>query len=595
MAKGIMRTLFGFYTDINPVWLSGANDVIVVEDENGRLKSSPFVVRFGRNQMFHITSKTVHILVNEKMSTLTMSIGSHGELFFEQHPSMSLAEFKPQLSNSYFERDLKKTGIPDFSSAKILMTDPSTVATSTEPSKSSSIEYENTKTAELVNENLDSIKNGIELAAKDDSYVSISPMSQRSQNLIIRRFFKSTRCKEMVAQHNLLMMSHKTVAGLLQSYEYAKFLYSQRDALCHAIRGLWTGRVNSKCSGNFEDGCKNATMRFSLCLSSRMDTNIEEAFDGCEIMQLRDTEKVVVQISGCEYCRFNFYLKFKLFVEVHFALRDNEHRHVVMDILNKHRNSKIGWFSGERIENTQPLQSLSPNDEQLRGLNLQPGVNKVTFKLSGINQKLEAKIYLWKHTDKIIISDIDGTITKSDIRGHIYSFMGKDWTHSGVANLYQKLVKNGYKIIYLTTRALGQSGMTRSYLSSVIQAGCKMPEGPILLSPDGVFSAIYREIITRDPFNFKISCLKKIEELFGGENPWISGFGNKRSDVLTYKTIGIPTSKIFTINPEGNIHLELTNTLTSTHSSLDGFVDAMFPPLGSLGINFDNEFVDTEW
>ena len=33
-------------------------------------------------------------------------------------------------------------------------------------------------------------------------------------------------------------------------------------------------------------------------------------------------------------------------------------------------------------------------------------------------------IYLWHHTDKIVISDIDGTITKSDVLGHILPVIG---------------------------------------------------------------------------------------------------------------------------------------------------------------------------
>jgi len=34
--------------------------------------------------------------------------------------------------------------------------------------------------------------------------------------------------------------------------------------------------------------------------------------------------------------------------------------------------------------------------------------------------------------------------------------VGKDWTHTGVANLYHDIGHNGYKIIYLTSRAIGQ-------------------------------------------------------------------------------------------------------------------------------------------
>lgn len=38
-------------------------------------------------------------------------------------------------------------------------------------------------------------------------------------------------------------------------------------------------------------------------------------------------------------------------------------------------------------------------------------------------------IFLWRHTDKLVISDIDGTITKSDVLGHILPVIGMFDTH----------------------------------------------------------------------------------------------------------------------------------------------------------------------
>jgi len=38
----------------------------------------------------------------------------------------------------------------------------------------------------------------------------------------------------------------------------------------------------------------------------------------------------------------------------------------------------------------------------------------------------------------------------------VFTMIGKDWTHSGVAKLYTDITKNGYQILYLTSRAIGQ-------------------------------------------------------------------------------------------------------------------------------------------
>lgn len=43
------------------------------------------------------------------------------------------------------------------------------------------------------------------------------------------------------------------------------------------------------------------------------------------------------------------------------------------------------------------------------------------------------RIFLWDPNEKIVISDIDGTITKSDILGQILN----NYLHSGVVKLYQ--------------------------------------------------------------------------------------------------------------------------------------------------------------
>ena len=55
-----------------------------------------------------------------------------------------------------------------------------------------------------------------------------------------------------------------------------------------------------------------------------------------------------------------------------------------------------------------------------------------------------------------MISDIDGTITKSDVLGHVLPVIGRDWAQSGVAELFTKIKNNGYHMAYLSARAIGQ-------------------------------------------------------------------------------------------------------------------------------------------
>ena len=174
--------------------------------------------------------------------------------------------------------------------------------------------------------------------------------------------------------------------------------------------------------------------------------------------------------------------------------------------------------------------TLRLTSEQLASLNLEKGGNEVEFSVTTQFQgttRAQCTIYLWHHTDKVVISDIDGTITKSDVLGHVLPMVGRDWAQSGVAELFSKIRANGYHIMYLSARAIGQASMTHEYLESVRQGEVYLPEGPVFLNPDSLIHAFKREVIDKNPEEFKIRCLKDIQNLFEGKNPFFAGYGNK--------------------------------------------------------------------
>jgi len=235
--------------------------------------------------------------------------------------------------------------------------------------------------------------------------------------------------------------------------------------------------------------------------------------------------------------------------------------------------------------------SLRLTSEQIEELNLEPGMNEVQFSVTTAFQGTsvaKCHIFLWRNSDKLVISDIDGTITKSDVLGHILPAIGKDWAHSGVADLYTKIHENGYKIIYLSARAIGQSSITKDYLQSVKQGKVWLPDGPVFLNPDSLIHAFRREVIDRNPEEFKIRCLKDIQSLFGETNPFFAGYGNRPNDAYAYRAVGISVSRIFTINPAGKLKLDLIQNFTSSYIEQDSIVDHVFPPTGKDG--FDPEF-----
>ncbi|EDO33441.1 predicted protein, partial [Nematostella vectensis] len=190
----------------------------------------------------------------------------------------------------------------------------------------------------------------------------------------------------------------------------------------------------------------------------------------------------------------------------------------------------------------------------------------------------QATIYLWNYDDRIVISDIDGTITKSDVLGQILPVVGSSWAQSGVAHFFNSIQSNGYKLLYLSARAIGQAQLTRDYLKSVKQGQICLPDGPLLLSPASLIKAFHREVIEKKPEEFKISALRDILSLFPNKNPFYGGFGNKINDVYSYRAVGVSVSRIFTINHKGEVTNELTTTFQSSYLRLSDLVDQMFPP-----------------
>ncbi|XP_069047175.1 phosphatidate phosphatase LPIN2 isoform X4 [Lepisosteus oculatus] len=252
--------------------------------------------------------------------------------------------------------------------------------------------------------------------------------------------------------------------------------------------------------------------------------------------------------------------------------------------INKANLQDIGQSESlNQCSTTSYKKSLRLSSDQIASLKLKEGPNDVMFSITTQYQgtcRCEGTIYLWNWDDKVIISDIDGTITKSDALGQILPQLGKDWTHQGIAKLYHSVHENGYKFLYCSARAIGMADMTRGYLHWVNDRGTILPQGPLMLSPSSLFSAFHREVIEKKPEKFKIECLTDIKNLFHpNQHPFYAAFGNRPNDVFAYKQVGVPVCRIFTVNPKGELIQEQTKGNKSSYSRLSELVEHVFPLL----------------
>ncbi|KAL8683407.1 MAG: hypothetical protein Q9186_000669 [Xanthomendoza sp. 1 TL-2023] len=251
----------------------------------------------------------------------------------------------------------------------------------------------------------------------------------------------------------------------------------------------------------------------------------------------------------------------------------------------------------ETSKNSDPnrnyAKTLRLTSDQLKALTLKPGSNVMSFSVN--RATCSAFMYYWTYDVPIVISDIDGTITKSDALGHVLNMIGRDWTHLGVAKLYTDIVANGYNILYLTSRSVGQADTTRTYLNGVTQEGFKLPKGPVIMSPDRTITALRRELYLRKPEVFKMACLRDILNLFDQKcSPFYAGFGNRLTDALSYRSVNIPSARIFTINSNAEVSLDLLtlNKYKNSYVTMRELVDHFFPPVGLLVIGGGEEFTD---
>eukprot|EP00923_Selenidium_pygospionis_P033730 GHVN01059143.1.p1 GENE.GHVN01059143.1~~GHVN01059143.1.p1 ORF type:complete len:251 (-),score=15.23 GHVN01059143.1:914-1666(-) len=173
---------------------------------------------------------------------------------------------------------------------------------------------------------------------------------------------------------------------------------------------------------------------------------------------------------------------------------------------------------------------------------------------------------------------------RSDLLGQLYPIFGKDHSHPGVAKLFTGIHENGYQLLYLTARAIGQADTTRGYLfEGLAQEGQNqdkwmLPPGPLICSPDRLFDSFKREVIDRRPYEFKIAALRDIRKLFPNNyNPFTAGFGNRDTDHRAYVYNGIPEARIFIVEPKGDIHHLNKITKYSDYPYMSTMCEAIFP------------------
>ncbi|KAF2638240.1 nuclear elongation and deformation protein 1 [Massarina eburnea CBS 473.64] len=615
--RSLTGTVSKGWNSINPATLSGAIDVIVVEQEDGSLACSPFHVRFGKYQILRPSDKKVQFTVNDEKQDYAMKLGEGGEAFFvfstsseipEEMQTSPLASPASSPEQKPVERANTTLGEPDLLSLDGTSTRRRTI---TAGSKRPGFTMERPKSGDW---------SGVPLRAQSEETLPTATHSQ-----FAHEFEQEAEEKEAKEHGPIRISRDEATAWNLPKRATSPPPLLPEEAMARAIalsKKLFTSNIPNKVteSGDLmldmtgykssDDEALRAEVVARKVLADEVEGNYDiGALIGADengnlwIYSSEEAKMAALQKSGISVLNDEAMRSADAVSDPGYHSDDNRSDTTEPFPLHMRRDSDsaVGLATPPDSPNAiggetrSYAKTLRLTSDQLKALDLKPGANTMSFTVN--RSTCTANMFYWQHDVPIVISDIDGTITKSDALGHVLNYIGRDWTHQGVAKLYTDIVNNGYNIFYLTSRSVGQADMTRAYLNGVVQDNYRLPRGPVIMSPDRTIAALRREIYLRKPEVFKMACLRDIMNLFGkpaGQTPFYAGFGNRFTDALSYRSVNIPSTRIFTINSNAEVSLDVLslNSYKTGYASMREIVDHFFPPVGLLVPPGGEDFTD---
>ena len=145
-------------------------------------------------------------------------------------------------------------------------------------------------------------------------------------------------------------------------------------------------------------------------------------------------------------------------------------RLVKLDMIYNNDDNDDGNTDSNNNNYSDTYPSTIPSSAILSALPLQYGGNKLLFKHMETGSEIECILWMWTYKDKIMVVDIDGTITRSDVRGYIETvFMSYyQYCHKGVIEFFYTLEQVLHvKILFLTSRPIAHLQETRNLLNSL--------------------------------------------------------------------------------------------------------------------------------
>ena len=571
--SNIIKKCFGYSNAL----LSGSMDIIAVKQPNGKLKATPLRLRFSNYRVPRAGRKKVTIKVNDKIVDVPMFLQKDGRAFILLENKM----YKNNIVNNEIKDDIGNTSSKSLNenfSIKKVDKNINKIFNEEKENTVDSFDYkinnletydENTKNNILLNSDYKS-KDKINDLDKDKNE---KEENNNNMSIIIERENNDNFKLELSDCWNNINKNRYNKNFDIQG-EFNKKLINKEEFFKDPWKAIKNPNLAIKYGNQIFTSNVIIPMMFSQLvygspLPEKVVNNLTEGKDGLFFWKTKHKDAYRIDLDKIYY---------------------SEEKSMIYnsdDPLSDSKSKTIYSDSGKKIKRYRMKKSSKFTSKILEKFELKEGINDIQYIVDGYT--ISSNIYLWNYTDKIVISDFDGTITRSDVIGQLVVYLGIDWTHKYIAKLYSHIANNGYKMLYLTARTMYMQSSTKNSLNSINQNGFNMPMGPIMMNDSGYIDSIKTEIIDKVPQEFKIECLFNILKLFPSDvDPFYAGIGNKPSDKFAYEKVGINPSKIYIVNERGEISTENNTNNKTNFLLMDKNINELFPCVKVNNANNEN-------
>jgi len=616
-----MDKILNFFS-YNPTLVSGAMDILVIKQPNGTYKGTPLRVKFGQWSILKPKEKEVKLKINDNIINIPIKLNESGEAYIKKINKVKNKSFDINKSENGSSNSMSdNSGIsvdenirnsnensPEKNDDKIVFDDKKEKDDNDLNIKSYTINDENIKNEDnkIIIQNIDNNNNSNKINnllqnenIKEDSYNCQNEKNQFKLEL--------SDCWNIISKNkNKKNFSLKT--------EFEKNKISKEQFFKDPWKILNSNNLAIKIDNNIYTWKVVAPMilaelAFDSPLPEDSFNNLTQSQGGLFWKTIyKDTYKIDINEIE-ENNNENIKSENNNSTSSNSPqLNSKKHNNLSPNQNNSNSPLKISSSSFSNNSSGKNSPSLKSNNKkkipkykeshvftsnQFSLMNLNYGKNVLEFTITSYRgiRTLKSHLYLWNYNDRILVSDLDGTISRSDLLGQLSYLWGGDWSHKNITKLYNDIYNNGYKILYLTARTMCQHKQTKEFLYNINQNNITMPEGPILMSKDDFISAFKTEIIDKKPQTMKISSLLMVLNLFPNDYyPFYSGIGNKNSDAIAYRSVGVNTNRIYIINEKGKIYINNENkNFYLTYEQMDEQVDQLFPIKGYNSLIWDGK------